>query len=60
MLEFIVLGQIPGTSFQINFSELIAGISLILAIVIICIELARIRKHYLNKQTAQTTDQVTA
>lgn len=43
MLEFIVLGQIPGTSIQIGFKELIQFTFLLVAILLIGIEL-KIRK----------------
>ncbi len=56
MLEFIVLGQIPGTTIQINYSGLIAGVSLVLALVLAYVELSRIRAHFRQKSTAQKLD----
>lgn len=43
MLEFIVLGEIPGTSIQIDFKQFVQIGFLLLAIVLIGVEM-RIRK----------------
>lgn len=43
MLEFIVLGEIPGTAIQISFAQYIQLLFLVVAIILVAIEL-RIRK----------------
>ncbi len=51
MLEFIVLGRIPGTSIQITFFEFFQLLFLIVTIIIIGIELKihKIRRSNLQK-----------
>lgn len=48
MLEFIVLGRIPGTSIQITFFQFLQLVFLVLAIVLIAVEL-HIRKVHRPK-----------
>lgn len=50
MLEFIVLGQIPGTSIQITFSQLIKLSLLVIAGVLISYEL---RRHKISRPRLQ-------
>ena len=51
MLEFIVLGQIPGTSIQITFTQLLK-----LALVVVVIILVRFELHLRKVQPLKLQD----
>lgn len=54
MLEFIVLGQIPGTNIQLSFELLIKLLLLVVAGVLIYVEIFKIRPS--NKKVAKTAE----
>jgi hypothetical protein len=50
MLEFIVLGKVPGTQFEITFNGVLVATGAILIIV----ELALFYRHYKNSRITPT------
>lgn len=48
MLQFIVLGQIPGTNIQINFSDVLRIALVFLLLLILITEISRFRTHIKN------------
>lgn len=58
MLNFIVLGIIPGTHLQISFSWLMLGVSIATAILSVLPEINRIRPARMQKDKANWIQQI--
>ncbi len=50
MLQFIVLGQIPGTSLQLDFNDVLRLAGIFLLVIILSIELNRFKFHRRQRQ----------
>ncbi len=53
MLEFIVLGQIPGTSFQITFAWVIAALLIMVTSSVLYIEVPKLIKKLSDTTTQE-------
>lgn len=58
MLNFIVLGLIPGTHLQITFGWMLALLSLAIAAVLSYLELSRIRPTRLHQRKLNEIDRI--
>jgi len=58
MLNFIVLGLIPGTRVQITFGWMLAIVSLCVVVILGYLELARLRPNRLHRQKLNEIDRI--
>lgn len=58
MLNFIVLGVVPGTRIQITFGWILLALSLVVVTTLVYIELNRIRPNRLHKQKLSNIERI--